>query len=103
MLYLDRYNTCGSPQEYTNEEIDRELYEGETALPATSSFDWRSRQLRKLPCPATGQHRGNNLIDISFLVVHSSCEDMHKALGSLQQAARANSDRGPSSATSIWQ
>ena len=28
-----RYNICGAPQEYTNEEIDRELYEGNLRLP----------------------------------------------------------------------
>ena len=27
-----RYNSCAAPQEFTNEEIDRELYEG-TPLP----------------------------------------------------------------------
>ena len=28
-LCIYRYNSCGAPQEYTNEEIDRELYEGD--------------------------------------------------------------------------
>ena len=51
----DRYNSCGAPQEYTNEEIDRELYEGEPAGSSPSAFDFQCKKLKRasLPLPSS--------------------------------------------------